>query len=616
MNLIKLTLTSFLLTTLIACGGGSPDKDTSDGSGGTTEDGTTTTEDGTTTSTNTEVGTPSIGSGTGSSFVANTIAVANAGLTDGKLAAGGQVNISVDIVDLENESARISGTTYGVVFSSPCSDLDPAQAGFDNSEIVVAQGKAETTYRAQGCSGTDLVTARLYNSLDGEIDKSNVIATAQASINVVPPVVNDISYIGTDNKILGISKVGNPALPQVAKLTFKVTDINGDPIANQKVNFAFASGATTASLATSSQITNPAGEVTAIVNAAQNRTSIQVIASTAFTNSDGEEDTTFVSSEAIAVNTGFPVQKKMTLALSTFNQFGIEEVGSTVDVTVYLADDYGNPPPEGTVVNFTTEGGRIGASCETSAAGSCSVQWLAQNNVPGLGTHSGNEVNERIGFSTIMAYTQGDSDFTDLNNNGVFDIDEPYSVYAEPFRDDNFNLTRQPEEPAPIDVDNNGSHTAATGVTKYQGTLCSQAAIDDNHCKTNMAIWAQQRLVMSGLVARNGGVTFYDTSGSLVTQLTAGNSYYIVLQDSYGNIPASGTSVSYSAEGFETEGEDGPVENTIGKINIPGLPDYGDAFIFRLKDEDPSDNPASPEFEVVVTQADGGTLKVTVPVIP
>ena len=611
MNPIKIATISLLTIAIVACGGGSPNQTAST----PTDGGTTTTGDGTVVSTGDNVGTPAIGNGTGSSYAANTIAVANAGLIDGKLAAGGQVNISVDVVDIQNSSARISGTEYGVVFSSTCSDLDPAQAIFDNTEIIVTQGRAETTYRARGCSGEDLVTARLYSSTDGSVDTTTLLASAQATIDVVPPVVNDISYVSTDNSILGISKVGNPALPQVAKLIFKVSDINGDPIANQKVDFAFASGETTASLATSSQITNPDGEVTAIMNAAQNRTVLRVIASTDYTDSDGQSQTTFVSSEAIAVHTGFPVQKKMALALDILNPYAIGEAGSTVQATVFLADSYGNAPPEGTVVYFTTEGGSIGASCSTSIAGTCGVSWLGHNNVPGTGTHSANEANERIGFSTIMAFTQGDSDFTDDNNNGVYDVGEAFSVYSEPFRDDNYNTTRETQEPAPIDVDNNGSHTNDSEITTYQGTLCSDAAKAAGHCATNMAIWVQHRLVMAGEVAAIR--LFRQLNGVEVSQVRVSESpYYLVVQDSNGNIPANGTSISYSAEGYEAEGETGSVENETGEMNIAGLPSYGDRFNLRVKDKDPSDNPPSPELEIVVTQAGGGTLKATFNIVP
>lgn len=614
MNPIKIATISLLTLAIAACGGGSPDQTASTATGG----GTTTTGDGTVVSTGDEIGTPAIGSGTGSSYVSQTITVENAGLIDGKLAAGGQVNISVDVVDIQNSSARISGTEYGVVFSSTCSDLDPAQALFDNTEIIVTQGRAETTYRARGCSGEDLVTARLYNSSDGSVDTTTLLASAQATIDVVPPVVNDISYVGTDNTILGISKVGNPALPQVARLTFKVSDINGDPIANQKVDFGFASGETTASLATTTQITNPDGEVTAIMNAAQNRTVLRVIASTDYTDSDGQSQTTFVSSEAIAVHTGFPVQKKMTLALDVLNPYAIGEAGSTVQATVFLADSYGNPPPEGTVVYFTTEGGSIGASCDTATSGSCSVSWLGHNNVPGTGTHSGNEANERVGFSTIMAFTQGDSDFTDDNNNGVYDVGEAFSVYSEPFRDDNYNTTRQTQEPAPIDVDNNGSYTADTDITTYQGTLCSDAAKIAGHCATNMAIWVQHRLVMAGEVDGSDGVRlFRQSDGVEVFNVSLSNSpYHLVLQDVNDNIPANGTSVSFTAEGFETEGESGPVENGTGILNVVGLPSHGDRFNFRIADKDATDNPPNPAVEFTVTQAGGGTLKVTFNVVP
>jgi hypothetical protein len=606
MNPIKIVSISLLALAISACGGGG---------GSPTSTSSTTSTDGEATTTGDNVGTPAIGNGTGSSYVANTIAIANAGLIDGQLAAGGQVNISVDVVDIENSSARISSTEYGVVFSSTCSGLDPAQATFDNEEIIVTQGRAETTYRAQGCSGEDLVIARLYNSTDGTVDSTVLLASAQTTIDVVPPIVNDISYIGTDNSILGISKVGNPALPQVAKLTFKVSDINGDPIANQKVDFAFASGETTASLATSSQITNSDGEVTAILNAAQNRTVLRVIASTDFTDSNDQTKTTFVSSDSITVHTGFPVQKKMALALTTFNPFAIGEAGKTVEASVFLADYYGNPPPTGTLVYFTTEGGSIGASCPTDAAGSCSVTWVGQNNVPGIGANTVNEVNERIGFSTIMAFTQGESDFSDDNNNGVYDIDEGFTVYSEPFRDDNYNTTRENQEPAPIDIDNNGSHTDDSEITTYQGTLCSDAAKEMGHCATNMAIWAQIRLVMAGEVTEVR--LFRASDGVEVSNVTIADSpYYLVLQDINGNIPASGTSVSYSAEGFETEGESGPVENTLGELNVSGLPSYGDRFNFRIADEDPADNPTDSQVEFVVSQAGGNTLKATFNITP
>lgn len=601
MNPIKILSVSLLAFSVIACGGGSSSSGNDDG---TT---TTTTDDGTVVSTGTEVGTPDLGTGTGDSYVDSTIFIANGGLTDGKLAAGGQVNISVDIVDRDAADARVSGIEYGVIFSSTCAGTEPARASFDNPEIVSTGGVVETTYRAAGCSGSDVITAKLYNSTDGNIDTASVLASADTTIEVVPPTVNDISYVGASETSLGVASVGNPDLKQVSTLTFVVTDVNGDAIANQDVKFTFSSASASATLATTSEITDPSGEVSVVLNAGPIHTSVRVIASTDFTNDAGTADTVFVSSAPISVSTGYPVQSKMTLALDSFNPHAWGYVGNTVSVSAFLADRWGNPPPDGTVINFTTEGGKIESLCETSG-GSCSVTWLGQDRLPGdtSNTSNGLYVNDRAGFSTITAYTQGESDYVDTNNNGLFDSTESFITYGEVFEDFDFNGIKDVTEELLADTDNNGSHTAQGSVTKYQGSLCSDAAIALGHCATNMHISSSTRLVMAGEV---NTVSLYELSGgtySVAAGLTVGSRYVVVIQDINGNVPNDGTSLSFAADGFEITGKGGSVENTgIGALSGTGLPPYGAAFNVRVEDKDPTNNPGAP-------QAGSNELKVTI----
>ncbi|MEH6449311.1 MAG: hypothetical protein V7765_11615 [Oleispira sp.] len=604
MNPIKIASLSLLTLAVVACGGGgSPTNSSTTGETGTT----TTTDDGTVVSTGTVVGTPDIGSGTGSSYSDGVITIANGGLVSGKLAAGGQVNITVDVVDRDASDARVSGVEYGVVFGSTCAGTDPARASFDNPEVVTTSGTVTTTYRAEGCSGEDLVTASLYNSAAGTIDKTTKLGVATVTIEVVAPTVNDISYVGASETSLGVASVGNPDLKQVSILTFAVTDVNGDPIPNQGVNFSFSSASASATLATTSEITDSSGEVTVVMNAGPIHTSVRVIASTDFTNGAGEADTVFVSSAPISVSTGYPVQSKMTLALDSFNPHAWGFVGNTVSVSVFLADRWGNPPPDATVVNFTTEGGKIESLCETSG-GTCSVVWLGQDRLPGdaSNTSNGLYVNDRAGFSTITAYTQGESDYVDVNNNGVFDSTESFITYGEVFEDFDFNGVKDASEELLADTDNNGVHTAQVDVTKYQGSLCSAAAVALGHCATNMHISKSTRLVMASEVA---SVTLYEFSGgtySVAAGLTVGSSYVVVIQDVNGNIPNDGTALSFAADGFEVTGKGGDVgKSGIGTLSGTGLPPYGKAFNVRVEDKDPADNPGAP-------QAGLNELKVTI----
>jgi len=621
MNPIKLSALFFTGVMLTACGGGGSPTGTNNTTGGG-DGGTTTTDgDGNTTTTSTTVGQAGIGSGTGSSFQQNTISVSDSGLTNGELEAGGQVNISVDVVDVQNGNARISGTEYGVVFSSTCAGTTPAQASFDNPEIVVTSGTATTTYRAEGCAGDDVVTATLYNSTGGTIDTGTVLARANATITVEAPIVNDISYVSTTANLLGIQSVGNPDLPQVSEVTFKVTDINGDAIANQQVDFSLSVADSSATLSKSSEITNPAGEVTAILNAGPLHASVQVIAATTFTNASDQQVTTFAASDVISVTTGFPVQSKFELVADTFNPHAWGFSGNTINVTAFMADRWGNPPADGTRINFVTEGGTMVEQSCTTSAGSCSVEWRGQDRRPGDVNNTANSlyVNDRAGFSTITAYSVGDADYIDANNNGLFDTGEAFVSYPEVFEDFDFNGTKDASEELLADTDNDGSFSAADGAI-YQGHLCSDTAKQAGHCANSLHVRDSLRIVMSSEVAT---LSLYQTNGAAApASLAVDTPYYAVLRDVNGNIPAAGTSLSFAAEGFEIIGKGGEVPTT-GLGDLSGIPamvtagvPYGAIYSFTIGDADPADNPATPSLVISITPVIDPTYDVNFGITP
>jgi hypothetical protein len=614
MNLIKIVSISLLAFTMAACGGGSPSPSSSTSS---SDGGTTTATDGTTTSTTITVGDAAIGTGTGSSYQDGMIQLENGGIVDGKLAAGGQVNISIDIVDRDAGNARIGSKEYGVVFASTCSGTEPAKASFDNPSQSVTSGKVTTTYRAEGCSGIDIVTASLYESTAGVIATGDPLSVAAVSIDVVPPTVNNISFVAASAAVLGINGVGNSNLPQVSTLTYKVADVNGDPISNQEVTFSLSSATSSASLANTSGITNEAGDVFVVLNAGGIQGSVTVIATASFSK-DGVDDIRYVSSEVIAISTSFPVQSKMTLEASSHNPLTWEH-DTQITLTADLADRWGNPPPDGTRILFWTEGGRIEPSCNTTD-GRCAVSWNGQNRRPGNpdDTEFSGVINDAVGFSTITAYTQGEADFFDTNQDGLFDIGEVFFSYDEPFQDLDFDGVRNPVyEELLADSDNNGTYSVANPAI-YQGRLCSAAAKSVGHCATNMHISRSLRIVMSGEFSQT---RIFQNNAGIITEVTGFTlnralPHYILIQDVNGNIPADGTTIGYTAVGFDVTGFSGAVpDGGVGLITAPVLPgvSVGRGWLvdFGFSDQDPADNPANPTAEILITGVDGKTLKLT-----
>src|SRR5690554_2459957 len=125
---LLITLAAFLLA---ACGG-SDDKPLFNNSGSDTEEGGVTTpeDENNDVSTGTEILNPRLGAGAEASFEAGTLELS---LTN--LSAGGTAKISANIVDKDNNNKKIVSQSYKVVFSSTCSETQPAKAEFNNSEI-------------------------------------------------------------------------------------------------------------------------------------------------------------------------------------------------------------------------------------------------------------------------------------------------------------------------------------------------------------------------------------------------------------------------------------------------------------------------------------------------
>jgi hypothetical protein len=137
--------------------------------------------------------------------------------------------------------------------------------------------------------------------------------------------------------------------------------------------------------------------------------------------------TIFANSNLLTVASGRPVQAAASLSVAKLAIEGFSIDGQVTEFTMSLADRQGNPVPNGTQVNFVTEGGvMLPASCVMSGGtSSCAVQIRSQ------GTRPAN------GIVAVLAYVPGEEDFVDANFNNVYDSGETFTDLGNAYRDDN-----------------------------------------------------------------------------------------------------------------------------------------------------------------------------------
>jgi hypothetical protein len=381
------------------------------------------------------------------------------------LPSGG--NTSASVTALLN-GVPSTGVPVNVTFSASCGRLNGAGSTF--SSTTNGSGVASVTYTAVNedgslCSGAVTLTA----SSAGTDPKSS-------TLTVEPAVANAITFVSATPAQIFVA--GSGALEQ-SVVKFKA--LSGvTPLPNVAVKFSIvtnpggvglnASGTTGDVTVT----TNAVGEAAVTVFSGSIPGPVKVRASLV---SNGA---VFSETQNLSVSSGPPSQRFMSLSVSTFNIEGFNRDGTATTLTVRLADRQGNPVENGTVVNFTAEGGQVASSCATTKVNgisSCSVDFVSQNPRPGNGRVS------------VLAYASGTKDYVDKNGNNRYDagVDTLINI-GDAYRDD----------------DEDGVYDAASGgefVIPRGGTgICSPSGWPfpsrQNTCDTGLATTVRQQAVI------------------------------------------------------------------------------------------------------------------------
>lgn len=295
--------------------------------------------------------------------------------SDEVLAAGSTTIVTAQILDSSN---NLFTTPLEVQFTSTCAQDSSPKAIIDDVVNSIG-GVASATYKAEGCNGIDTITATV-------VTGGNV-ATQTANINVAAAQTGSIVFIGAEDQVLAIKGAGGEALTESTELTFRLLDVNGNPVGQKQIDFELTQNPGGSTLDNNFQFSDNDGYVTVNVRSGRGAGIISVIASHQL------DDSNIISivSNDITITTGLPDQDSFTLAVQTFNTESLNQAGVITDLTVYAADHFNNFVPDNTAVYIVSEGGAVGTIdgeqftdtllCRTTD-GVCNAQWRSQNPVP------------------------------------------------------------------------------------------------------------------------------------------------------------------------------------------------------------------------------------------
>ncbi|WP_374352385.1 hypothetical protein [Chitinimonas sp.] len=381
------------------------------------------------------------------------------------LPASSTASVVATLVDAASGSPLTDTVT--VNFTSACAQS--GRATISASAINIG-GQATATYTDKGCGSQDTITATVGSR---SLSTSLLIAAASAS---------SLTFVDAVPTTLGIKGSGNG---EVATVRFRLVDASGNPVAGGLINFSLSTAVGGVKLNTTSASSDSNGLVSALVQSGTVGAPLVVTATLA------SNAAIWAQSRQLYVSTKIPHQNGFSLSASAHNPEFFNYDGETITLTVHASDRFGLPVPDGTPINFRTEGGigivrDLGSTaspvggCVTSGS-ACTVQLTSAGDRSRLQTNSGPFLFD-TGRQVIIAFAVGEDSFDDNNGNGVFDAGDTFPPASnsgsyrqgEPYLDANANAVRDNGEEF-VDYNNNGSYDGPDG--KYRGISCAHPSL-------------------------------------------------------------------------------------------------------------------------------------------
>jgi hypothetical protein len=242
---------------------------------------------------------------------------------------------------------------------------------------------------------------------------------------------------------------------------FKVVDSSNNGKAGVLVDFSLVPpgvpGGITLSAASATSDAN--GEATTTVTSGTVPTSVWVVAKV------NSNPAILSQSNTLTITTGLPTQNFFSLSVQTHNIEGWGYDGVTSTVTIIASDRLGNPVPDGTAINFISEGAQINPASCTTTSGTCTVTFKSSEYRPideittahpngavaaveedgvtpitlTIGAVNFGARFVKKGRVTILAYAVGEKSFVDSNHNNIYDSGETFYDLGDLYIDSNEN---------------------------------------------------------------------------------------------------------------------------------------------------------------------------------
>ena len=318
-----------------------------------------------------------------------------------QLESGGSTNITLKT---QNANTAVNQNNVNVEFSATCGKFEPTTVISSN------QGNITTSYKAIGsdgklCTGTQKISAKGLN-------------IPEVTLNVSIKALQANSLVYTSNKVnLGIKKSGSASSGQIEFTLYA----NGVPVADQDVLIEKVQAPEDLSFVSFGNRSNKtiksdsSGKVIVNLYPGDKPGPVEIRATLV-----SDTNVSAVSKD-VSVSTGRVTQNGLSLSVSK-NSLQNTIDGDTATITARMVDRTGNPVPNGTVISFVSEGGKVDPNC-SSVNGVCSVD-------------------NRI---TVLAYVEGDKSYIDKDGDNLYtagvdaltDILGNNTNIGDFFRDDN-----------------------------------------------------------------------------------------------------------------------------------------------------------------------------------
>ncbi|WP_151801583.1 CARDB domain-containing protein [Acinetobacter guillouiae] len=428
------------------------------------------------------------------------------------LESGASTNITLKTQDA---NTKVNQNNVTVNFSASCGTFEPAIVASSN------QGDVTTSYKAIGTDG------KLCEGKHTIIASGSNIPESKVEVSIAATEANSLVYTTTNAVNLGIKNSGSAASGQIEFTLYA----NGTPAANKDVNIELVRAPEDLSFislgnrAIKTVKSDPNGKVVVTLYPGNKPGPVEIKATLVSNN------TVTALSKNIAVSTGRVTQNSLSLSVSK-NSLQNAIDGDAATITARMVDRTGNPVPDGTVISFVSEGGKVEPNC-SSIKGECSVVLSTQNPRP-----LNNNIAVLDNRVTVLAYVEGDKSFTDIDGDNLYTkgVDKLISNIGSFFRDDNENNQ--------YDNDYGIGEFLYNRAVVGNKAICAPSTIKQPNiadtCDENLDTVIRQQLLFA-FSENTATYTNVNVSGGLLSFRLYGNSMQSVPMP-------TGTSVSVTAE--------------------------------------------------------------------